>query len=117
MQAAQAAAAVAVVPSRWGEPFGMVAMEALAAGTPVVASDVGALGEVVRDGIDGVLVPPSDVEALVTAVRALLDDEPRRRRLGNAGRDGAARFRPEVVAARVDGVYRRVVDSGAAVTT
>jgi glycosyltransferase involved in cell wall biosynthesis len=114
MPAAWRAATIAVVPSRWAEPFGMSAMEALAAGTPVVASDVGALGEVVRDGIDGVLVPPDDVPALAAAVRGLLDDEERRRRFADAARSGAARFLPTAVAARIDLVYERVVGAATA---
>jgi len=109
MASAWHAATLAVVPSRWAEPFGMSAMEALAAGTPVVASDAGALGEVVRDGVDGVLVPPGDAGALAGAVRELLDDTDRRARFADAARAGAARFGPAVVAGRVDAVYERVV--------
>jgi glycosyltransferase involved in cell wall biosynthesis len=108
MPAAWRRARVAVVPSLWPEPFGMVAMEALAAGTPVVASHVGGLPEIVRDGVDGVLVTPGDSAALAAAVRDLLDDDARRDAMAVAARVGAARFAPESVADAVDGVYASV---------
>jgi len=109
MASAWRRAAVAVVPSVWPEPFGMVAMEALAAGTPVVATAVGALPEIVRDGIDGVLVAPGDVRALVDAAGSLLADEPRRRRMGDAAIAGSDRFSADAVVERIDAVYQQVV--------
>jgi glycosyltransferase involved in cell wall biosynthesis len=109
MPAAWARAALAVVPSTWAEPFGMVAMESLAAGTPVVASDVGALPEVVRDGVDGLLVPPNDGTALRAALSALMDDAELRSRMAARALEGASRFSPDQVAARVEDVYGRVV--------
>ncbi|MGE0217142.1 glycosyltransferase family 4 protein [Mycolicibacterium sp.] len=63
---------VAVLPSHY-EPFGIVALEAAAAGTPLVTSTAGGLGEAVIDGETGLSYPPSDVAALATAVRAVLD--------------------------------------------
>ncbi len=65
-----------VVPSRT-EGLGMVALEALALGRPVVASAVGGLVEVVEDGVDGVLVPPDDVDALANALGGLALVAPR----------------------------------------
>jgi glycosyltransferase involved in cell wall biosynthesis len=67
-----------------GLPLSVV--EAMAAGLPVVASDVGGLRELVRDGETGVLVPPGDPAALADALRPLLADRELRRRLGSAGR-------------------------------
>jgi glycosyltransferase involved in cell wall biosynthesis len=64
-----ARAAVVLCPARWEEPFGMVAAEAQACGTPVVAFQRGALGEVIVDGVTGFLVSPDDVHAGADAVR------------------------------------------------
>ena len=67
---------VQVVPSLWDEPFGIVAIEAMARGTAVIASSSGGLSEIVDDGIDGFLVPPGNVEALSEKLTALLTDKP-----------------------------------------
>lgn len=75
------------VPSHW-EGFGLVAAEALAAGTPVVASTASSLPEVVRDGIDGLLVPPRDADALAAALVELCTDAGRRARMAAAGPGG-----------------------------
>ncbi|HPX35181.1 MAG TPA: glycosyltransferase family 4 protein [Mycobacterium sp.] len=64
---------VAVLPSHY-EPFGIVALEAAAAGAPLVTTNVGGLGEAVIDGQTGLSCPPRDVPALAAAVRAALDD-------------------------------------------
>lgn len=69
------------------EGFGLPALEALACGTPVVATTAGSLAEVV--GPCGILVPPRDTQALVLAISALLEDEPRRRQLGLCARERA----------------------------
>jgi glycosyltransferase involved in cell wall biosynthesis len=72
----------AVVCLPWYEPFGIVPLEAMACGVPVVASAVGGLLDTVLDGVTGVHVPARDPAAAAAAIRALLDDEPRRRRIG-----------------------------------
>ena len=82
-----AAAAVVVVPSR-SEALGAVNIEALAVGTPVVAANVGGIGEVVRDGVDGYLVPPDDVGALGERIGRLLADPAQRATLGDNARRG-----------------------------
>lgn len=69
-----AAADVVVNPARFNEPFGRVAPEALVAGRPVVASAVGAIPEVLRDGRDALLIPPDDPQALAGAVGRLVED-------------------------------------------
>jgi 2-deoxystreptamine N-acetyl-D-glucosaminyltransferase/2-deoxystreptamine glucosyltransferase len=81
-------AAVVAVPSR-REGFGVVALEAMASGRPVVASAVGGLLDIVVDGATGLLVPPGDVPALRAALERLLEDGELRRRLGEAGRERA----------------------------
>jgi glycosyltransferase involved in cell wall biosynthesis len=72
------------------EGFGMSVLEAMAAGLPVVAANVGGLRELVEDGVTGCLTPAKDSTALAQAIQALLNDEPRRNRMGNAGRERAA---------------------------
>lgn len=68
------------------EAFGLVLLEAMAAGKAVVATNVGGVGEIVADGETGLLVPPRDPEALSGAVCTLLADADRRVRMGKAGR-------------------------------
>jgi glycosyltransferase involved in cell wall biosynthesis len=82
---------VAVVPSLT-EAFGLVALEALACGVPVVATTAGGLKEIVIDGECGLLVPPGDTAALARALRLLLTDEQLRRRLSAAARLRAENF-------------------------
>lgn len=81
-----ARASCVIVPSLWPEAFGLTAVEALAQGTPVVASAIGGMLDTVRDGVDGYLVPPGDVPALVARVRELLTDPTRAREMGLVGR-------------------------------
>lgn len=81
-----AAADLFVLPSV-AEAFGLVLAEALYLGTPVVATRVGGIPEIVDDGVDGVLVPPGDSRALADAVIALLNDPERRRAMAGAGRE------------------------------
>jgi D-inositol-3-phosphate glycosyltransferase len=75
----------AVVCTPWYEPFGIVPVEAMACGVPLVASAVGGLLDTVVDGVTGVLVPPRDPAALARALAALLQDAPARRSRGAAG--------------------------------
>jgi glycosyltransferase involved in cell wall biosynthesis len=92
VMACWAAAAVGVVPSVWPEPFGQVAVECLAAGTPAVVSDTGGLGEVVREGVDGLLVPPGDPGALAVALDRVLREPGLRDRLAGSARDRAREY-------------------------
>ena len=75
-----------VVPSTKPEPFGLVAIEAMAAARPVIASDHGGLSEIVLDGETGMLVPPNDVSKLASALCRYMDDRALLVRHGNAGR-------------------------------
>lgn len=89
LRAALAAADAVVLPSRY-EPFGIVALEAAAAGAPLVASTAGGLGEVVVDGRTGVSFPPGDVPAIANAVDTVLRDPAAARSRALAARDRLA---------------------------
>ena len=103
-------AAVFVCPSIY-EPFGLINLEAMACGTPVVASRVGGIPEVVVDGETGRLVEPGDVAALAQALREALADPERARRMGEAGRRRVeAHFSWERIADRTLAVYRDAIE-------
>ena len=104
------AADVLCAPSLGGESFGMVLTEAFAAGTPVVASDIAGYRDVVRDGVDGVLVPPADPPALAEALRDL-DARARPPRRDGAGTPPprCERFAWPRVAAEVMGAYEDAI--------
>ncbi|NJL10438.1 MAG: glycosyltransferase family 4 protein [Calothrix sp. SM1_7_51] len=82
---------VQVVPSRWAEPFGIVAAEAMMRGTAVIASNAGGLSEIVCHGKTGFLVPPNNVEALAKALVDILENREFAEKLGAAGRELALR--------------------------
>lgn len=84
-------AAAAVVPSIWYENAPLSVLEPMACGTPVVASAIGGIPELVRDGMDGLLVEPGSASSLAAAFRAIHADEKGARRMGAAGRDRVAR--------------------------
>jgi glycosyltransferase involved in cell wall biosynthesis len=104
---AMGAADVFVLPSRV-EPFGIVVLEALRAGRPVVASARGGAGEIVRHEREGLLADPLDGAQLAGAIARLLDDRDLARRLAEAGRQRVARFDWSAVADRYRGIYRSV---------
>jgi starch synthase len=107
-------AAVFVCPSIY-EPFGLINLEAMACGTPVVATRVGGIPEVVVDGETGGLVPPGDEAALARALRDALADPARARRMGDAGRRRVeAHFSWDRIAERTLEVYRDAVAAKAA---
>ncbi len=107
------AADVCVVPSHY-ESFGLVAVEAMASGVPVVASRVGGLTGTVRDGETGYLIPWLCPEPFAERIELLLDNEPLRQSLGEAAREAVARYRWENVAEAVLQVYNNLIDGAAA---
>jgi glycogen(starch) synthase len=101
-----AAADCLVVPSRY-EPFGLVAVEAAAAGTPVVAADVGGLRDLVEDGVTGLRFPAGDPAALAEAVSTVLTDELGAQRLVRTARSRLGDYAWDQIAARTATVYAR----------
>jgi D-inositol-3-phosphate glycosyltransferase len=91
------------------ESFGMVALEAMACGVPVVGSRVGGLAVTVRDGVTGLLVPEGDAGALADSITGLLADESRRTRLGGEAAEWARRFGWPCVAHAVIELYGELV--------
>jgi glycosyltransferase involved in cell wall biosynthesis len=105
--AALCRSADAVVCVPWYEPFGLVALEAMACGVPVVASAVGGLVDTVVDGATGVMVPPRRPDDLGAALRGLLADADRRRALGDAGaRRARQRYGWQTIARETYRAYR-----------
>jgi glycosyltransferase involved in cell wall biosynthesis len=100
-----------VSPSRV-EPFGLVMVEAMAAGLPVVATATGGALEIVKDGATGTLVPIGDWQALSAAVSSLLANEEERRRMGESGHRRALEyFSLERMVAETEALYREVLDA------
>jgi glycosyltransferase involved in cell wall biosynthesis len=94
-------------PSIWFETFGLVGAEAMSHGIPVLASRIGALTELVDDGVDGLLFEPGDSEDLARQVTRLWNDPELCRRLGAAGRAKAvARWSPEAHFRQVHAIYQ-----------
>jgi glycosyltransferase involved in cell wall biosynthesis len=102
-----AAADAAVLSSSW-ENFPHVLVEALSVGTPVIATRVGGVPEIVEDGVNGLLVPPGDPDALADAIRRFLADDALRERLRAAARSSVVRFAPEEVFDTLEEVLVRV---------
>ena len=100
---------VLCAPSLSGESFGMVLTEAFSAGTPVIASDIAGYRAVVRDGVDGVLVPAGDAQALAEALRDLYDEPQRRLAMARAAAAGVERFAWQRVAGEVMDAYQDAV--------
>jgi len=107
-----------VVAVPWYEPFGIVPLEAMACGRPIVGSAVGGLLDTVVPGVTGELVPPRDPAALATALRGLLDDPERRHRYGEAGRRRAVeRYDWTTVVAETAAVYHALCTSSSSTST
>ena len=92
------------------EPFGLVMVEAMAAGLAVVATRTGGACEIVEDGVTGKLVPVGDVEAMAEAIKALLTDERERRRMGEAGESRArSLFSLDRMVSETEALYREAL--------
>jgi D-inositol-3-phosphate glycosyltransferase len=106
------AAQVVVVPSRY-ESFGLVALEAMACGAPVIASDVGGLATLVRDGRTGFLVPDGDAAALADRIGLLFNNRVLRNELGAQAVAIAEAYGWPVIAERIEALYDEVLREAA----
>ena len=97
-------------PSLAGESFGMVLIEAMAAGTPVIASAIAGYSDVVTNGTDGILVPPADPQALAEELQLLAHEPERLVAMGEAGRRSAERYAWPRIAEEVTEVYDRAME-------
>jgi glycosyltransferase involved in cell wall biosynthesis len=102
------AADASVLSSSW-ENFPHTVVEALAVGTPVIATATGGVAEVVRDGENGLLVPPGDVDALGAAIRRFVDDSELRERLRAAAAPSVEAYAPERVFAQLEQALLRTL--------
>ena len=106
-----AACEVFVAPAVGQESFGIVLVEAMAAGIPIVATDIPGYQEVLSDGVEGLLVPPRDPEALAAGVVRVLTEPGLADRLGDAGRERARTFDWPIVVDRLEELYGRAIES------
>lgn len=100
-----------VLPSRC-EPFGIVNLEAMAAGKAIVATNNGGIPEVVRDGVNGILVKPQDDKVLAEGIMRLLEDTDLRNRLGENGRKMVSQYAWERITDEYLKVYHKVLNRG-----
>jgi glycosyltransferase involved in cell wall biosynthesis len=100
---------MALVPSVWPEPFGLVVIEAMASGRPVIASRIGGIPDIVGDSGAGLLVPPGDPAALRLSIERLLGDPGLRAAMGLAARRRAGSFRAAAVVPKIEQVYAAVL--------
>ncbi len=104
-------ASLAVTPTRTWETFCLVVAEAMAAGAPVIGTKVGGISDLIQHDHNGLLVPPENAAVLAAALRELLRDEPRRRRLSDAARESARRYDVAVVAEQYLLVFTELIAS------
>ena len=103
-----ASADIFCAPATGQESFGIVLLEAMAAGVPIVASDIHGYKQVVQRGVQGLLVEPRNPRALAAALYTLANDEELRHRMGEAGRERAPEYSWDRVTERVIDFYREV---------
>jgi phosphatidylinositol alpha-mannosyltransferase len=97
-------------PSIGYESFGIVLLEAMATGLPIVASNIAGYRTVVTDGVEGILVPPNDLDGLTAALRQLTDNPALRRKMGQSGRQKAAHYSWDHVVDQILQLYQDTID-------
>ncbi|MEE8359894.1 MAG: glycosyltransferase family 4 protein [Candidatus Omnitrophota bacterium] len=101
-------AEVCIYPSSVGEPFGLTMLEALSSAKPMIVTDAGGMPEIIRDGINGYVIPVKDFEALASRIIRLFSDADLRRRFGYTGRQMVeAYYTKEIVTKNTIDVYKK----------
>jgi len=101
---------ICIYPSSFEEPFGLVMLEAMASGKPIVVTNSGGMPEVVQDGVNGFVIPKRDADALARKLSLLLHDAELRRRMGESGRKIAEeRFTVKVMTDNTEKVYQKLL--------
>jgi glycosyltransferase involved in cell wall biosynthesis len=103
---------LAVLPSVAGEGSPATVKEAMAAGVPVIATDIGGVREILQDGVQGLLITAGSANALQAALRRLIEDAALRDAMGRAGRERAREFSMERMIERTEDVYASLCDPG-----
>ena len=94
-----------VLPSL-NEGMGRVLVEAMAAGKPIVASNIGGIPDLVQDNMNGLLVPPGDAKALAAGIRQLIDNPEKAKMMGECGRELCHQFSLETMIGKIDNLYK-----------
>ncbi len=103
-----AASLVCVYPSTVSEPFGLTMLEALSSGRPMVVTRTGGMPEIIKDGINGFIIPVKDFESLASRINCLLGNRELRERLGHTGRQMIEQqYTKEIVAESTLGIYKK----------
>lgn len=101
---------IALVPSVWTEPFGMVVIEAMSAGRPLIASRIGGIPDIVTHGESGLLVTPGDAYSLMQAINLLLTNPALRQQMGKNAEQRSTEFRASAVIPRIEQIYHSIID-------
>ena len=100
---------IGITPSMWIEPCATTPMEAMSVGKPVIATRIGGLTDIVKDGETGLLVTPGDVESLTNAIRDLLNQPERRAEMGAKGLEQVKHFQASTVIPQYEVLYTRLL--------
>lgn len=104
-------AELCIYPSSVGEPFGLTMLESLSSAKPMIVTDSGGMPEIIRDGINGFVIPIKDFEALASRIVRLLTDEDLKRRFGYTGRQMVeAHYSKEIVTKNTIDTYKKLLD-------
>ena len=102
---------IGITPSMWVEPCATTPMEAMSFGKPVIATRIGGLTDIVKDGETGLLVTPGDVDGLAKAIQQLIDDPKRRAEMGAKGLEHVKHFQASTVIPQYELLYTRLLAS------